>query len=114
MDRVRCERLWETHADSLLLYATTLLSDRAAAEDVLQVVFLRLLSMGIPPSPDSEASYLFRAVRNEALTALRSRRRAQRAYERMFETLASNGHPGPPLEDRSVELERALFEIPRE
>ena len=71
MDALLCEQLWRRHADRLLLYATTVLSDRAAAEDVLQNVFVRLIAS--PPSDvDSEAGYLFRAVRNEALNALAS------------------------------------------
>ena len=64
MDSLRCEQLWLRHADRLLLYATTVLSDRAAAEDVLQNVFVRLMALP-PESFDSEAGYLFRAVRNE-------------------------------------------------
>jgi RNA polymerase sigma-70 factor (ECF subfamily) len=79
-----CEELWRRHADRLLLYAAALLADRPAAEDVLQNVFVRLLAAGGPPEVDSPASYLFRAVRNEALNALRSRR--PRGPVRLFET----------------------------
>jgi RNA polymerase sigma factor (sigma-70 family) len=114
MDPAQVERLWEAHADALLLYATTLLSDRVGAEDVLQVVFLRLSAMALLPAPTVEASYLFKAVRNEALNTLRTRRRAQQAYERLFQVRATNGHLAPLPEDRSVDLQRALFEIPRE
>ena len=70
------ESMWRRHADRLLLYATTLLSDRAAAEDTLQNVFVRLIAGGDPPQFESESAYLYRAVRNEALNALRSRRSA--------------------------------------
>src|SRR2546430_4362814 len=87
MDSVFCEQLWRRHADRLLLYATTVLSDRAAAEDVLQNVFVRL--MASPPEAfDSEAGYLFRAVRNEALNAIRSRRLATRAVSPLFDEVA--------------------------
>ena len=78
METDRCEELWRRHADRLLLYAASLLSDRAAAEDVLQNVFVRLLAAGLPEELDSDRGYLFRAVRNESLNALRSRRTAQR------------------------------------
>jgi DNA-directed RNA polymerase specialized sigma24 family protein len=89
MDSLRCEQLWRRHADRLLLYATTVLSDRAAAEDVLQNVFVRL--MASPPEDiDSEAGYLFRAVRNEALNSIRSRRLAARAFSPLFDDVAED------------------------
>lgn len=79
------ESMWRRHADRLLLYATTLLTDRAQAEDTLQNVFVRLIAAGDPPDFESEGAYLFRAVRNEALNALRSRRTAARAMPPLFE-----------------------------
>jgi RNA polymerase sigma-70 factor (ECF subfamily) len=85
MDSRECGELWRRHADSLLLYATTIVGDRPAAEDILQNVFVRLLAGASPSALESESAYLFRAVRNEALNALRSRRAAARAFERLFE-----------------------------
>jgi len=85
MEAHPCEELWRRHADRLLLYATTLLGDRAAAEDALQNVFVRLLAADALPDVDSPGPYLFRAVRNESLNALRSRRAGP---VRLFETAA--------------------------
>ncbi|HEX7898434.1 MAG TPA: sigma-70 family RNA polymerase sigma factor [Planctomycetota bacterium] len=99
MDVDRCEQLWRRHADRLLLYAASLLSDRAAAEDVLQNVFVRLIASGPPEEIASDRGYLFRAVRNEALNALRSRRLARKASTPYF------AEPADPVE----EAERADF-----
>ena len=115
MNAEGCEQLWRKHADALLLYATAILSDRNQAEDVLQVVFSRILTLEALPSTSSEAAYLFRAVRNEALNLLRAKGRAERMYHRLLEMIKGLIVEGPsPLEDRSIEIQNALFEIPRE
>lgn len=76
------ERLWVTYADRLLLYATSLVADRSTAEDVLQSVFARLLQS--MPAYESEAGYLYRAVRNESLNTRRAQGRTP--PPRLFET----------------------------
>lgn len=100
MDSRACGELWRRHADSLLLYATTIVGDRPAAEDVLQNVFVRMLAGASPSALESESAYLFRAVRNEALNMLRSRRAAARAFERLFDS---------PPEDAAVAREDIEF-----
>src|SRR5579862_2009371 len=110
MDAPLCEQLWRRHADRLLLYATTVLSDRAAAEDVLQNVFVRL--MASPPEAfDSEAGYLFRAVRNEALNAIRSRRLASRAVPPLFDEVAEDPRTTAELAERGRQVEKVLLRI---
>ena len=113
MDVDRCEQLWRRHADRLLLYAASLLSDRAAAEDVLQNVFVRLIAAGPPAEIESDRGYLFRAVRNEALNALRSRRLARSVSTPFFAA------PDDPLDaaekaDFGRRAEAALRGIPAE
>jgi RNA polymerase sigma-70 factor (ECF subfamily) len=114
MDAPPCEELWRRHADSLLLYATTLLGDRAAAEDVLQNVFVRLLSTESRPPVESEGAYLFRAVRNESLNAMRSRRTAARAVERLFRDTYDDPRDTLELADLGRRVSRILQEIPEE
>lgn len=110
MDALLCEQLWRRHADRLLLYASTVLSDRAAAEDVLQNVFVRLIAS--PPEDfDSEAGYLFRAVRNEALNALRSRRMAARAQSPLFGEVAEDPRHSAELAERGRQVEKVLLRI---
>ena len=110
MDSLRCEQLWRRHADRLLLYATTVLSDRAAAEDALQNVFVRL--MASPPEEiDSESGYLFRAVRNEALNSIRSRRLAARAFSPLFDDVAEDPRTSAELRERGRQVEQVLLRL---
>ena len=113
MDVDRCEQLWRRHADRLLLYATTVLSDRAAAEDALQNVFVRLIAA--PPEDfDSEAGYLFRAVRNEALNSIRSRRLAARAYSPLFDDVAEDPRESAEMRERGKQVEKVLLRLDAE
>ena|SRR5436190_3135411 len=110
MDSLRCEQLWRRHADRLLLYAAIVLSDRSAAEDVLQNVFVRL--MASPPEEiDSESGYLFRAVRNEALNSIRSRRLAARAWSPLFDDIAEDPRESVELKERGKQVEQVLLRL---
>jgi RNA polymerase sigma-70 factor (ECF subfamily) len=65
--------LYGQHGPALLAYGTSLLGERAAAEDVLHQVFLKLL--GMEKLPEDARPYLFKAVRNRCLNAMRGGRR---------------------------------------
>lgn len=85
--------MFDAHAAALLLYARQWVA-AAAAEDVVQRVFVRLVAGGrLPAEP---RTWLFRCVRNEAIAAWRSdrrrdcRERAAAASRRA----ASAGQPG--------------------
>jgi RNA polymerase sigma-70 factor, ECF subfamily len=67
-------RLYEEHGPALLAYASALLRDASAAEDVLHQVFLKLLA-GRGSIDGAPAPYLFRAVRNGALNHIRGQSR---------------------------------------
>lgn len=112
MDVGRCERLWRRHADRLLLYAASVLSDRAAAEDTLQNVFVRLIAAPEPPDLESEAAYLFRAVRNEALNALRARQASARRPAPLFEVYADDPRRAAELADTGRKVEAVLAKLP--
>jgi len=66
--------LYETHGPALLAYASALLRNPSAAEDVLHQVFLNLLR-GRVSITGEPAAYLFRAVRNGALNHIRGQSR---------------------------------------
>lgn len=72
---VRIRELFEAHAPALLLYARQWL-DRPAAQDVVQDVFMRLIASGRMPA--DPRTWLFRCVRNAAISACRSRGRRGR------------------------------------
>ena len=110
MDTSSCERLWRSHANRLLLYATALVRDRSTAEDVLQAVFTRIYLKGLPHNLGSESGYLFQAVRNESLNALRSSKSRSTLFSPLFEP------PDPGYEAERLEfgqrVESVLGELP--
>lgn len=110
MESGLCEQLWRRHADRLLLYAASVLSDRAAAEDCLQNVFVRLMASP-PQGIESESGYLFRAVRNEALNMLRSRKLASTLQSPMFDDVAGDPRESAELAERGRRVEKVLLRI---
>src|SRR5688572_13769825 len=97
MDPSLGERLWREHADALLLYVTTFIGDAAAAEDALQSLFTKLLALDRLPAMESERSYLFRAIRNEAISDRRKASVDERVRGRLFE--AGTRHSGAGRRD---------------
>ena len=82
----KIENLFKEHAGTMLLYAQSLLkAEMASAEDVVQEVFLELLS--ISKLPDKPKNYLLRATRNRAFNQKRGLK--LRTLENLDETKAS-------------------------
>ncbi len=77
-------RLVDDHAAALVLYARQWC---AAPEDVVQEAFIKLVRQSKPPM--NPLPWLYRVVRNGALTALRTERR-----RRQHEAVAANRNPG--------------------
>jgi DNA-directed RNA polymerase specialized sigma24 family protein len=77
-------RLVDDHAAALVLYARQWCS---APEDVVQEAFIKLVRQSKPPA--NPLPWLYRVVRNGALTALRSDRRRRR-----HETVAATRNSG--------------------
>jgi RNA polymerase sigma-70 factor (ECF subfamily) len=71
MDETDLTRCFEAHAAALALYARQWL-DRGQAEDAVQEVFVRLILQRTPPA--NAKAWLYRAVRNEAISQWRSSR----------------------------------------
>lgn len=91
--------LFEAHASRLVLYARQWL-ERELAEDAVQEVFVNLAGQsGIPREP---RPWLFKAVRNAAISELRSRKRRQNR-----EHTAGEGRTGFFEEDESLDAEAA-------
>jgi RNA polymerase sigma-70 factor, ECF subfamily len=89
-------------------YARGFLPDAAAAEDVVHQVFLRLLSAEVT-MPDAPVAYVYRAVRNAALDARRSRLKLVELDPRSDIFVHRGGN-----QDAAIALERALAELPEE
>jgi RNA polymerase sigma-70 factor (ECF subfamily) len=101
-------RAYDCHGAGLYRYALMLLMDPAAAADVVQQVFLALVRR--PPALDNDVHYLRRAVRNEAYSLLRRRRRRPEgtADVHMLEAIpATDDRP-----DDRLALEQALKTLP--
>src|SRR5665213_3619223 len=69
MQAAQLSALFDAHGARLVLYARQWL-DGSAAQDVVQEVFVRLLVE--PASPANAKAWLFKAVRNEAISQTRS------------------------------------------
>ena len=65
-------QLYEQHGAALLLYARSFVVDATVGEDLVHEVFLKLLR-GETSVKDIPLAYLYRAVRNAALNALRNK-----------------------------------------
>lgn len=98
--------LYRQYGPALLAYGTSLLADRAAAEDVLHQIFLKLL--GMRQLPEDPRPYLFKAVRNRALNAMRN-------SARLTSLDGKEWLMKPPgMVDAGLEVEKAMHELPPE
>lgn len=66
---------YEKYKTGIFRYALSLLKVPEGAEDVLQEVFVRLLSGKYCPEPGKEQAYLYRMARNLCLDHLRRQKR---------------------------------------
>ena len=102
------ERLYRELGPALLGYARSVTGSAAAAQDVLQQVFLRLLDRPTP-LPREPRPYLYRAVRNAALNLRRTADRDERRHRALPAFDAPDGS-----EDAARSLEEALDALPAE
>jgi RNA polymerase sigma-70 factor (ECF subfamily) len=95
-------RLWNCHADSLLLLARMRCQ---SAEDCVQIAFVRLASLKIVP--DDLPAWLARVVRNEAISVARSESR-RRNREKQF--AESSAQWIEPANESAPEISRGEIE----
>jgi RNA polymerase sigma-70 factor, ECF subfamily len=106
LDRRQIKELYEQHARGLIAYACAFVPAFASAEDVLHQVFERLLRGGIEIE-GSPVSYLYRAVRNAALNAVRNRARDVDFDDNWLESPSG-------MHDIAMVVQSALRELPVE
>lgn len=95
------------HESALLRYATGIVNDPHAAQDVVQNAFIKLFRLwkpGLHPSDDLRA-WLYRVTHNEAVDHLRRERRLSLLHFRHAE---EDPPADPPVNDRSEQLEAVL------
>jgi RNA polymerase sigma-70 factor (ECF subfamily) len=112
------ESLFKAQFKGLHAYATTILRDGDAAEDVVQNTFLRLWrqweSGDIPASP---AAYLYRAVYNESINLLKHEKVKMAHQQYTLHTApAGAAAPIPSANVRELEsrLDAALQQLPEQ
>jgi RNA polymerase sigma-70 factor (ECF subfamily) len=109
MDAASLGRLLDRHGPALTLYARQWTE---SPEDIVQEAFVKLVQQR--QTPEQVVPWLFRVVRNAALTAARARRRRER-----HETHAASQTPSwfAPSEGEGLDAEaaaRALEALPLE
>ncbi len=111
IDPTQLSNWFTAYGDRLALYARQWL-DTALAEDAVQEVFLKIASLTTEPS--NVPAWLFRSVRNAAITQLRARQRRLR-----HETLRTAQGPAwfDPQPDEPLypgQVQTALETLPQE
>lgn len=109
--------LFERHHQMLHTFFVRLVRDRAAAEDLVQEVFVRILKYGHTFRVDAEfVPWMFTLARHAAVNRHRARPRELPEDPDGPEPPASGPHPIQVLEraDRMKELNRALGRLPME
>jgi len=76
MDECLIEKLYNEHRGDMLKLADRILRNRNDAEDVVQEVFLSLLSREKPPRKPK--SYLMTGTKNRAIDVIRDRQKQER------------------------------------
>jgi RNA polymerase sigma-70 factor (ECF subfamily) len=109
MDANDLGQLIDRHSAALVLYARQWCS---APEDVVQDAFVKLMGQGRLPDP--VAPWLFRVVRNRAVSAARAERRRQRREKVVAARTAPwfLADPTGPLD--AADLHQALAALPAE
>jgi len=108
------ESLFREQYKGLHAYATTMLKDELAAEDVVQNTFMKLWKMHERDSmPDSPAAYLYRSVYHESLNILKHQK-VKMAHEQFSLHTSTEAASSTESELRALEarLDAALRELP--
>lgn len=98
--------LWQKHSPGLLLYAR---QKSSAAEDLVQTAFLSLARQ--PMAPRDPATWLYRVVRNSAVSHWREEQRRQRREQAAAERRGEWFQPTPHAALDQAELREALTKL---
>ncbi len=98
------ETIVAKYEGALLRYATRMLNNSAAAQDVVQEAFIRLSRRWTPRWPDDGRlrQWLYRTAHNAAVDHIRGERRLRQLHERNARQQAASAPPEAPaaLDDR--------------
>jgi len=96
------ESIVTAHEGALLRYATGILNDSHAAQDVVQNTFIKLFKLwkpGAKPS-DSLRAWLYRVTHNEAVDYIRRQQRINLLHSRHAEEAAAASDPRPGMAEK--------------
>lgn len=113
------EQVFRAFFKSLHAYACTLLRDAAAAEEIVQTIFVRLWEKRMDLEiREKLSSYLYRAVHNESMNYLKhlKRRSTYQSYAMREQTHTRNTDAAGKLSLRELEgrLQKAMNELPEQ
>lgn len=107
VDRNEIESLYRQHGPALLLFASSYLGERGAAQDAVHQVFLKLIESGSLNRAEDKKAYLFASVRNAVLN---ERRLQARSSPLLPDSEWFVSFPGDREEE--LDLRRALWALP--
>ena len=85
MDRESVQKLYERYKVGIFRYVLSITRDVYLAEDVLQDVFVKLLSGKSYMAPEKAQAWLYRVARNQCFDRLRKAKREESLGERPLE-----------------------------
>jgi len=108
----RLETIVARYESALLRYATRLLNDAAAAQDVVQEAFIRLHRHWTPAGPDDGRlrQWLYRTTHNAAVDHIRGEQRRRHLYERNALEQPDSAPPSAPAELEAADRKRLVLE----
>jgi len=111
-------QLFKAHFKPLRKYAFTFVQEQQLAEDIVQTIFYKLWArIEVLNFSDSVAAYLYRAVYNESLNALKHNK-VKRVYHSWFhrtmDKSTDNAHKKLHHEELEKRLHRAISELPQQ
>lgn len=117
-DEAAFEQVFKTHFKNLHAYACTITKQEAAAEEIVQQIFVKLWERSEELSiSGSVAAYLYRAVYNESLNYLKHQK-VRAVHQKYVEHSMKNEneHAGKKLSLKELEgrLAQALNELPEQ
>ena len=112
-DPTAVELIWDRYAGDLFAYLQAVLCSRHDAEDVLQTVFVRIVSKRHRLAKARRLNaYVYRMARNEAVRLI-GRRKKGRTIEAVNESWLIAPEEKPEPNDLAEELQTALARLPQ-